>query len=254
MIRSETRDHVRSISLCRGEKRNALQPAMLDSLLHELRVAASDPAARVVLLLGEGEVFCSGFDMKLVHNDAAALPALLASLSACVRVMRRAPQPVVIAAHGGAIAGGCALLSGGDMVVTDEHAKLGYPVLRLGISPAVNAAGLIAHVGAGIARERMLDTSAITRRDALRVGLAHRCVATPADVLPEALRIAAELAAKPPHALAATKALLASIDRVDADEPFDHGLAVSMSLVGSDQQRERVAALWATPTPTKPAP
>jgi len=254
VISTELHDGVRTIRLCRGDKRNALTPGMLDLLLAELRAAASDTQTRVLLLMGEGEVFCSGFDMKLVHEDPASLPALLSSLSLCIRVMRRAPQPVVIAAHAGAIAGGCALLSGGDMVVTDAHAKLGYPVLRLGISPAVNAAGLIAHVGPGVARERTLDTATITGRDALRVGLAHRCVDAPADVLSEANRLATDLASKPPHALCTTKALLASIDHADTDADFEHGLSTSMSLVGGGEQLERVAALWAKPATPRPAP
>ncbi|MBY0458098.1 MAG: HDOD domain-containing protein, partial [Gemmataceae bacterium] len=46
---------------------------------------------------------------------------------------RECSAPIVLAAHGAAIAGGCALLGGADVVITHHEAKIGYPVVRLGI-------------------------------------------------------------------------------------------------------------------------
>jgi enoyl-CoA hydratase/carnithine racemase len=229
------------VTLARPQKRNALTPALLAELVAVLERAHTG-GARAIVLAGAGPVFCSGFDMKLVHAEAGALPALLAGLSACVRWMRACPAAVVIAAHGGAVAGGCALLAGGDVVITDGRARLGYPVVRLGISPAVTVPGLLGMAGPGPTRERTLDPELVDGRRALELGLVHRCVDEPGEALPAALEVARGLAMKPEPAFGATKALLASLG-LGADA-FGRGLEVSLGLAGSIDQRARVAALW----------
>ena len=135
MVRTSTENGVATITLARAEKRNACTPAMLT----ELEQAIRGVRGRVLVLTGDGDVFCSGFDLTLCKDDDRVLGQLLGGLSACVRALRAMDMPVVVSAHGAAIAGGCALLGGCDVVVTNSDAKLGYPVLPLGISPAVSA-------------------------------------------------------------------------------------------------------------------
>ncbi len=144
MIRTETDGGVRTIVLDRPEKRNALTPAMLDDLAAGVRAVTlgkgDDAGVRAVLIRGEGRCFCAGFDLDLCRDDGpeqAVMKSFLAGLSDAIVAMRACPRPVVIAAHGAAIAGGCALLGGADLVVADRDAKLGYPVVRLGVSPAI---------------------------------------------------------------------------------------------------------------------
>jgi enoyl-CoA hydratase/carnithine racemase len=240
----------------RPDKRNALTPSLLGHLqaaLERLSRQAAGPHAHelpgAVVLCAEGASFCAGFDMALVHSDAEALSDLLAGLSRCVRLMRRLPIPVVVGAHGAAVAGGCALLGGADIVVTDREAKLGYPVVKLGISPAVTVPALSACIGPGGARALTLNPELITGQRAFELGLAHVCCDIREDVLRRATSIARMLASKPAPAMAATKALLNRLEGTDSDALFDRALAASMSIVGTHDQRERVAALWTTPAP-----
>lgn len=243
MIRTETHDPgVVAILLDRSAKRNALTPRMLEMLVEAVQGPAA--AARAIVLGGIGDSFCAGFDLSLCREDDAALESLLAGLSHAVRVLRRATPPVLVAAHGAAIAGGCALLGGGDLVITNDDARLGYPVVPLGISPAVSAPALRLLVGDGAGRERLLDPSLITGREALRIGLAHESLPRPADVLPRALDLARHLAAKPRAGLVATKRWLNQVDGSAPDAAFDRALGASLGLVGSDEQRERLERLW----------
>lgn len=231
--------------LDRREKRNALTPDMLANIRAcAERVHGEHPHSRALVLAGEGDVFCAGFDLSLCRDDELAMSALLTRLSAAARALRRLPVPVVIAAHGAAIAGGCALLAGADYVVTDERAKLGYPVVRLGVSPAVSAPMLRLAVGDGHTRERMLDPALIDGREAVRIGLAHECVADPSEVRPRAIEVARAFAAKPPHALATTKRWLNRVDGSDDDAPLDRALHASLALAGGDEERSRLEALW----------
>lgn len=217
--------------LARPERRNALTPEMLRDLAAHIENASD---ARALLLLGEGPVFCAGFDLDLcVGEDGDAnLRRLLVGLSRCIVGMRNLPCPVVLGVHGAAIAGGCALLGGGDVVVAHPDAKLGYPVTRLGISPAVSAPFMA--IAPGQARRLMLDPGLIDGRRAHAKGLVHELHDEPAA---RAMGLAEELAAKPPHALAATKRWLHELAPADAGQ----GLGVSLSLVGNDESRRLLA-------------
>lgn len=248
MISVEQLDTILIIRFDRPDKRNALTPGMLASLVSNLDTAWS---AHAIVLSGVGETFCSGFDLALCHADDSALSSLLEGLSRVVRALRAIPAPVIASAHGAAIAGGCALLSGCDLVVTNRTATLGYPVLRLGISPAVAAPALNLSVGAGPARARLLSGQLITGVEAHHMGLAHHLVDDAAQSEARAIELARDLVAKPRHALAYTKNFLNKVD--DALNPahsplaplLDTAFATSLSLTGTPEQRERLAAFLA---------
>lgn len=243
-VRVEQQDAVAQIILDRPEKRNALTVEMLDQLAHHAATLAGDDAVRCVILCGQGPAFCAGFDLMLCKDDDRMLARMLTGLSAAVRAIRRMPQPVVVAAHGAAIAGGCALLGAGDIVITHSDAKLGYPVVTLGVSPAVSAPSLANLTGLGAARRLLLDPALITGAEATRLGLAHRCVDWSEDVVPKAQALAEHLAAKPPGSLRATKRWLNEIDGSLNDVPFDAALHASLSRVNSDEERRLLQRVW----------
>lgn len=243
MIRTEWRAQsprpVAIIWLDRPDKKNALTPGMLDDLCSAL-IQSSDKAAAIVLA-GKGDAFCAGFDLSLCKLNSRALEDLLIGLSRAIRLMRDLPVPIVLASHGAAIAGGCALLGGADIVVTHTTCKLGYPVVRLGISPAVSAPFLMPTIGSGKTRERMLGGNLISGQEALDCGLAHAMAATAEQVVDEACIIADHLAAKPSVGITATKQWL---NELDPAPMAGAALNTSLSLVGTREERERLAKLW----------
>ncbi|MFN7021636.1 MAG: enoyl-CoA hydratase/isomerase family protein [Phycisphaerales bacterium] len=228
------------VILDRPEKKNALTPAMLEALRVELKRAGDRAGA--IALTGAGAVFCSGFDLSLCRDSSAALTELLTGLSKVIRLMRDLPVPIVAAAHGAAIAGGCAILAGADLVVTHAECKLGYPVVRLGISPAVNAPFLLDAIGHGRTREWLLGGQILRGEGAFRVGLAHELAPTPERAVELAVSIAVELSAKPAAGLTATKRWLNELSAASASA--DRSLRTSLGLVGGVEERSRLSALW----------
>lgn len=249
MIRTDAKGGVAIVRLCRPEKRNAFTPDGL-AKFREVVGALSLPTGthRAILIEGEGPVFCSGFDLDACRDapDGSVMRRFLSALSESIALLRSAGVPVVIAAQGGAIAGGCALLGGADIVVTNRDAKLGYPVVRLGVSPAVSAPFLRASVPDGAARARMLEPALIDGAEAVRIGLAHECIENADAVRPRALELAAALGEKPGFAIAATKSWLRELDAITPEIIAD-ALGASLSLTGGDEERERLAALWSKP-------
>ncbi len=249
MIRRESHDAVWVITLDRADRRNALTPEMLAEL--DRAIQETPPHACAILLTGAGAMMCSGFDLKRCMEEPGTLESLLRGLSAIVAKLRwQQPLPGVIAAQGGAIAGGCALLGAGDLVVADEHAKIGYPVTPLGMSPAVSAAFLRLCVSDGKARERMLDPAIISGKEAARIGLVHECVESPEHVLPKAMELAASLAAKPRDAIRETRCWMREVETALGSraqgQDATRALEASLSIIESPEQRERLAAMLAS--------
>ncbi|MEO1585288.1 MAG: enoyl-CoA hydratase/isomerase family protein [Planctomycetota bacterium] len=243
MITTEQDGGVTTIWLDRPDRRNALTPGMLTEIVSAAREASDRGDA--VILAGRGNAFCAGFDLSLCQAspDGAAMRLLLSALSDACLALRTIDRPVVVAAHGAAIAGGCALLGGADTVVADRRAVLGYPVARLGVSPAVSVPFLRQSVTDGRARASTLLPDTFTGEDACRMGLVHVLVDSADDVYGEAVHQARLLAGKPTHAFAATKRWLNSIEGVERRGDAGSGLEASLALTGGEEERVRISAL-----------
>lgn len=235
MIRVCNQDTIYCIMLDRPDQRNALTPDMSDALVGAIQ---NCPAwARTLLLGGEGPVFCAGFDLPLCnqHPDGSVLRHLLTSLSEAITLLRKLHCPVVVAAQGGAIAGGCALLTAADHVVADARAKFGYPVHRLGLSPAVSLPTLAQVIGFGAIRPLAVDSQLIEARLAMEISLIHTLVDTAAEVGPVAMQIARELSTKPPHAVAATRGWIAKVAQISETTRLA-ALTASLATAGTAEQ------------------
>jgi methylglutaconyl-CoA hydratase len=232
------------VVLNRPEKRNALTPEMLDEFIERIEEAGADDRAGAVLVRGEGRSFCAGFDLTLCKENSGALAAMLTGLSKAVRVMRRLGKPVIVAAHGHAVAGGCALLGGADLVIADRALRLGYPVVKMGISPAVSAPFVRQALASTRTRGLLLEPELIDGDRAREMGLVQLLVDLPEDVTPRGQIEAQRFASKPPKAMSATRKWLAEIERLDTDTGIDRALKASLELVGTPEERERLAAIW----------
>ena len=243
MIRVELEDQIAFLTLARPEKRNAMAPGMLDDLA--AAVESLPPDVRCITLRGDGPTFCAGFDLKRCAADPSGdtMRRLLTGLSRCVRALRAADAPVVAAVQGAAVAGGCALLGGADVVIAERQTRLGYPVARIGVSPAVSAPFLTATIADGPARTLQLDPELISAEQALSIGLVHELADGPDDLERRARESARRLATRPGHGVAATKRLLNELAQPRTAHA-DAALDVSLSRVGSSEERDRLAALW----------
>ena len=242
MIESREESGVQIIELARANKRNAMLPEMLDDLHSAI---TSCPDALAIALLGQGKTFCAGFDLKACANDPSGdtMRALLTGLSKCVRALRDHLAPVVLGIQGAAVAGGCALLGGADVVIANRDAKLGYPVVKIGVSPAISSPFMLSTMRPGVVRTRLLDTELIDAEHAKKLGMVHELCDEPTQVRDRAISLAESLASKPGSGCRATKQWLNEICSIP-DSIADTGLNTSLGLTGNDEERERLAALW----------
>lgn len=233
-----------TIALNDPQRRNALSVAMFDALDEAIARVRDDASVRVILLRGEGKIFCAGFDLAACADDPSMMATFIHRLSSLNRALRRLSQPVVAAAHGAAIAGGCALLSACDFVFVEAAAKLGYPVHRIGVSPAVTLPTLTQATGHGPARALVLAGELITGAEAHRIGLATRAIEGTDAMFKAAEDHCAMLAAKPPKALRATKQWLNELDGSLDNAVFDRAAEASASLTAGEEAVAMLSRAW----------
>ena len=69
MITTQIEQHIATITIDRPERKNALTPAMYQSMVDALRAFDADDAVRVALITGTDEMFCSGNDLADFLNS-----------------------------------------------------------------------------------------------------------------------------------------------------------------------------------------
>src|SRR6202012_6052605 len=209
-IRVEDDGAVRTITLNRPERRNALVPEMMDALTVALG-EANGCGARVVVLAGEGESFCEGLALA-VRREMGGLSSEQHRVGAervarMFRALWACDVPTIAVVQGAAVAGGTGLATMCDFTLAAPEAKFGYTEVRIGFVPALVSAYLALQVGDKIARGLMLSGRLFGADEALRLGLVSEDV--PAAELQERVAaLTAELMRNSPESLRATKQLL----------------------------------------------
>lgn len=252
LVQFEQQERCFTITLNDPARRNALGLPMFDALDSALRAArestggtAPPDGASILRLRGAGQVFCAGFDLEACagSDGQRVLASLLERLSSVVRALRRGPWVAIAEVHGAALAGGCALLSACDFVVVAESAQLGYPVHRIGVSPAVTAPLLAPAMGFGASRALLLSGELIRGVEAVRRGLATHVVPD-AELASATDALVKRLLEKGPVALLATRRLLNLLDGSDTDASFDRACAASLANCGSEESTHMLRAFW----------
>ena len=235
---------VRTITLNRPGRRNALSPEMQSELIVAMEQAVED-RCRVLVLTGAGEAFCSGLDLAVLRSLTEATEtdhrAHAAQVARIFRTLYELPMPTIAAVHGPAIAGGTGLAAICDFTLATPEAKFGFTEVRVGFVPALVAAFAVLQLGDKRARDLLLTGRIVGADEALRLGLVNEVVA--ADELPARVdALAAELAARSPQSLAATKRLLAAQNKAWLDDAIAAALEANAQARATADFREGVSA------------
>lgn len=222
---------VAEVVLDRADRRNPLDYAAVLELHEHLDRIETEDDIGAVLLRGEGSGFCSGGDLKEFQSATGSSAFTFHDGGeGWVRLMTRIPAmrvPVICAAHGYALAGGCGIVAACDVVLAAEGTQFGMSEVRIGLFPIVVLPTVAAAIGHRRARELALTGRRIDAEEALRIGLAHR-VLPAAGFLEAAQAIARDIASLGPNALRLGKSLLRSIEGQD----IEHGTALAQAMRG----------------------
>jgi enoyl-CoA hydratase len=229
MIERSQHEGILTLRLAHG-KASALDIELLEALLHELDGVASE--VRALILTGTGSIFSAGVDLfRLTQGGADYVRRFLPLLSRFVRALFSFPRPVVAAANGHAIAGGCVIVLACDArLMAEGGGRIGLPELSVGVPFPAAALEVVRFAVPRDKVQSLLYTGrTLPPRDALAAGLVDEVVA-PGELLTRAEEVARQLALIPTQTYRLTKQALRAeaLARIDGAGEAQEGAALEV--------------------------
>ncbi|MFT6436442.1 MAG: enoyl-CoA hydratase/carnithine racemase [Candidatus Azotimanducaceae bacterium] len=252
-------NHVAHVQLNRPDKMNALDDAMFEGIVAAGEQIKQDANVRAVVLSGSGRAFCAGLDMGNFANMAKGNSESAANVSGDKEgrlekrtngianrpqyvswVWRELQVPVIAALHGVAFGGGCQISIGADMRYAAPGTKLSIMELKWGLVPDMGATPFLQKlVGDDVARELTYTNRIFLAEEAKELGLVTRICDNPIE---EALKVAADIAARNPAAIQAAKRILNNAPYESAAETLLAESIEQDNIMGTPNQVEAVMA------------
>ncbi|MGD8455796.1 MAG: enoyl-CoA hydratase-related protein [Anaerolineales bacterium] len=237
----ETHDRVGLVRLNRPDDYNAINRKLLIELIDAFKAFDEDKNIGAIVITGNNKVFAAGADIKEMA-DASTVDMLREDKISLFDEVAKIKKPIIGAISGWCLGGGNELAMSLDMIVASEKARFGQPEINLGVIPGAGGTQrLTKAVGKAIAMEMVLNNRHLTAEEALHFGLVNK-VAPVEDYLNEAMKLAAEIAARAPIAIRLAKeAVNQSFESFLSDGLKDERRAFYM-LFATDDQKEGMKA------------
>jgi 2-(1,2-epoxy-1,2-dihydrophenyl)acetyl-CoA isomerase len=234
---------VRTITLNRPGKRNAIDIELRIALAEAIESADSDPAIRVIIVTGAGRVFCSGGDISTMQRMPAE--QALDRVRLAQRVIRAiwcTSKPVLAAVEGSANGAGTALAAACDRVVAARDTTFSTTFSNVGLAGDMGTfVSLPARIGAARTRQMLMFPTPISAAEAFELGLID-AVVEPGQTLESARRDARRLAAGPQRVYGVIKSLLANPGAIDPLELLEREAVCQSELFDTDDFAEGITA------------
>ncbi len=239
-------DGVARIVLNRPEARNALSQTLVRELESALASFEADSGARVVVLSGAGEkAFCAGADLKGAGERGTTLQAResFSGLPRILEAIARMKTPVIAQVHGWALAGGCGLAVGCDLIVASEDAQFGLPEIKIGVLPLIVMAPILRAAGRKRGLLMVLSGEPVSAREAFEMGLVSLVVPR-AELEAKTLALARKIAAFSPMAVGIAKEAAATIADMDYAKSLRYLRDLTTLVFMSDDAKEGISAFF----------
>jgi 2-(1,2-epoxy-1,2-dihydrophenyl)acetyl-CoA isomerase len=243
-VLTDTHDGVMRITLNRPERLNAMNAELLEQLGQALADAKKDDAIRAVLLTGAGRGFCAGADLSTnsMRTGADVEEMMRRRYHPIILAMRQFPKPIVGAINGTAAGGGMSLALACDIVLAGESASFLQAFSRIGLVPDCGSTWFLPRMAGDVrARAMIMLAEPISARDALSFGLVWKVLAD-AELMADAQRTAAKLAAMPTRAFDLAKQALAASSSNGLGSQLELEALLQRQAVRTHDHREGVTA------------
>lgn len=229
------------VQLNRPKVLNALNRAIMIEILAALESFDAAEDIGCIVVTGNERAFAAGADITEMVG-ATPISMLNNPFIDYWDRLRRIAKPVVAAVSGYALGGGCELAMACDMIIASESARFGQPEINIGVIPGAGGTQRLARtVGKAITMEMVLNGRFLTAEEALQHGLVNRVV--PAEVyLEEALKFAAEIAARAPIAARLAKEAINAAYETSLQAGLAHERRLFYMLFASEDQKEGMDA------------
>jgi enoyl-CoA hydratase len=241
LILVETHGRVGLIRLNRPQALNALSAQLMRELGEQLLAFDADPGIGCIILTGSEKAFAAGADIKEM-KDRTYPDVLLNDFIAPWETILTVKTPVIAAVAGFALGGGCELAMMCDFIIAADSAKFGQPEINLGVIPGAGGSQRMTRfIGKSKAMDLILTGRMMDAAEAERCNLVSR-VFPAADLIAEVLKIADKIANLSPVATVVAKQAVNRAFETTLTEGVRAERSLFLSLFGTDDQKEGMAA------------
>lgn len=235
----------RGVGLIRLNRPAALN-ALCDQLMGEMGAALlafdADDAIGAIVITGSEKAFAAGADIKEMAPRTFPHTFQHDFIGARWETVTHVRKPVIAAVAGFALGGGCELAMMCDLILAADTAKFGQPEIKLGVIPGAGGTQRLTRaVGKAKAMDLVLTGRMMDAAEAERAGLVARIVPA-AELVAEALKTAAAMAAMSPVAIQMAKVAVNRAFETSLAEGVRGERQLFLSLFGTPDQREGMAA------------
>jgi enoyl-CoA hydratase len=230
------------ITLNRPKAMNALSSPMVAEIGHALDGFEADAEIGAILLTGNDKAFAAGADIKEMAGKSFAQAYLENFISRGWEAVSNVRKPVIAAVAGYCLGGGCEMAMMCDFILAADTAKFGQPEITLGIIPGAGGTQRLPRaVGKAKAMEMVLTGRMMEAAEAERSGLVSR-VLPAAELLPEALKVAARIAGMGLPSVLAAKEMVNVAFESSLKEGIHFERRMFHALFATEDQKEGMAA------------
>jgi len=245
-IQLERDGGIAKLTLDRPDSANALNLQMATELMRAAIELDEDARVRVVILTGNGRMFCAGGDlaaMKEAGDGASAyIEEMAGNLHRAISRFARMRAPVIAAVNGTAAGAGFSMICAVDLSIASETAKFTMAYTGAGLSPDGSSTYFLPRIiGQRRTLELMLTNRVLNSAEALEWGLVNQVVAAE-DLMPSVEKLASQLASGPTSAFGVVKRLLLNSACDSLESQMEHETRGIADSVRTDDGREGIAA------------
>jgi enoyl-CoA hydratase len=229
------------ITLNRPQALNALNNQVLGELVAALQAFDADPSQGCAVLTGSEKAFAAGADIKEMQPQSFG-DMYGDNYFAGWEQFTRTRKPVIAAVAGFALGGGCELAMMCDFILAADTAKFGQPEIKLAVAPGMGGSQRLTRaVGKAKAMEMCLTGRFMDAEEAERAGLVSRIIPA-ADLVEQAVKTAATIAAMAPLAVLANKEMVNAAFETTLGQGVQFERRLFHGLFGTEDQKEGMAA------------
>lgn len=247
-------DHVAHVAFNRPEKRNSLNEKAWDEMRAVFEHCSVNPEVRVVVLSGEGKMFCAGIDVSMLmgmtgyQSNCEArkreeFRVNLIKLQDDVSSLEKCQKPVIAAIHNACIGGGVDIISSADMRFCTEDAYFCIKEVDMGLVADIGTLQRLPKlISQGLVSELAYTGRKMFAVEAQRSGLVNRVFETKESMMESVLETAKTIAAKSPVVIRGTKEMIKYTRDHNVDESLKMMSVWNAAYIMSDDITEAMSA------------
>lgn len=237
LILTEIDGNVGIVRINRPKVLNALNPELMTTLATQLEAFDRLAQVHVILLAGTERAWAAGADIGDMAEQSTVSMYERDQFATWDRI-KRIKKPIIAAVSGYALGGGCELMMLCDIIIASETAQIGQPEINIGVMPGAGGTQRLTRaVGKATSMDVILSGRFLSAQEALQAGLVSRVV-PPEHWYPAALKLARELAQKPPLALRIAKEAVLKAHESNLSEGLEYERKLFYMLFSTEDQKE----------------